>query len=400
MGQKLFPPEFFHVCNVFEGWGAVRPVFPLLVFQLSKQQNRTRTTSSTVLGCEALDVHFANVHFIFGGRFFFGGLELEWSLVATSLEGFSVTGHDSQVVMSNVVFSGFFTRNASEPYSDKELPLRKAWGGVPKRESSKNWHFHNFEPYRKPHLDTSWLEVQQRYSSYRAILVAIVSQNSFGLVSMRYRTIIARYVAKRVSTEVGPWFLDPSKRASGLLCRGFLYRKHRALTHEGGGKRTVRGGVQNTFLGGVSFVRFSTPLGHPNSQSLAVKNFGSRRVEFEVLMCGGICVKFLAAIFPGNWRTKILAKKFAKISPHFSPILSLKRLRDQNFTRISLWGTTGINPPLFPTPPPMASSEEVGHRTIFQSAPKERRRRCAEKRVSKRVFLESPFLLCPLIRKA
>ena len=29
---------------------AVRPVFPVLVFQLSKQQNRTRTTSSTVLG--------------------------------------------------------------------------------------------------------------------------------------------------------------------------------------------------------------------------------------------------------------------------------------------------------------------------------------------------------------
>ena len=28
----------------------VRPVFPVLVFQLSKQQNRTRTTSSTVLG--------------------------------------------------------------------------------------------------------------------------------------------------------------------------------------------------------------------------------------------------------------------------------------------------------------------------------------------------------------
>ena len=28
----------------------VRPVFPMLVFQLSEQQNRTRTTSSTVLG--------------------------------------------------------------------------------------------------------------------------------------------------------------------------------------------------------------------------------------------------------------------------------------------------------------------------------------------------------------
>ena len=56
-------------------------------------------------------------------------------------------------------------------------------------------------------------------------------------------------------------FLDPSKRASGLLSRGFLYRKNRGLTPEGGGKRTVRGGVQNHFLGGVSFVNtFPPPL--------------------------------------------------------------------------------------------------------------------------------------------
>ena len=33
---------------------------------------------------------------------------------------------------------------------------------------------------------------------------------------------------------------------------------------------------------------------------------------------------------------------------------------------------------------------------IWGGAPKERRRRRAEKRLSKRVFLESPFLLCPL----
>ena len=32
----------------------------------------------------------------------------------------------------------------------------------------------------------------------------------------------------------------------------------------------------------------------------------------------------------------------------------------------------------------------------YGGAPKERRRRRAEKRLSKRVFLESPFLLCPL----
>ena len=40
------------------------------------------------------------------------------------------------------------------------------------------------------------VEAQQRYFSYRAILVAIVSLNSLVLVFMGYRTIIARYVAK------------------------------------------------------------------------------------------------------------------------------------------------------------------------------------------------------------
>ena len=40
------------------------------------------------------------------------------------------------------------------------------------------------------------LEAQQRYFSYRAMLVAIVSQNSFVLVFMGYRANIARYVAK------------------------------------------------------------------------------------------------------------------------------------------------------------------------------------------------------------
>ena len=48
-----------------------------------------------------------------------------------------------------------------------------------------------------------------------------------------------------------PKFLDPSKRASGLLCRGFLYRKNRALTLEGGGVQNVpyRGGVPKPLFG-------------------------------------------------------------------------------------------------------------------------------------------------------
>ena len=40
------------------------------------------------------------------------------------------------------------------------------------------------------------IEAQQRYFSYRAVLVAIVSHNSFVFVFMGYRTILARYVAK------------------------------------------------------------------------------------------------------------------------------------------------------------------------------------------------------------
>ena len=40
-------------------------------------------------------------------------------------------------------------------------------------------------------------------------------------------------------------------------------QENRALTLEGGGKRTVRGEPQNPFWGGVSFVRLSTPLFFP-----------------------------------------------------------------------------------------------------------------------------------------
>ena len=46
------------------------------------------------------------------------------------------------------------------------------------------------------------------------------------------------------STRPPENILDPSKRASALLSRGF----------------TVRGGSKTPFFGGVSFVRFSSPL--------------------------------------------------------------------------------------------------------------------------------------------
>ena len=71
-------------------------------------------------------------------------------------------------------------------------------------------------------------EAQQRYSSYRTILEAIGWRNSFMLVFMWYRTIIARSVAKwgiaqiclsetmchgEVSHDFG-WVLTPLKKVS------------------------------------------------------------------------------------------------------------------------------------------------------------------------------------------
>ena len=85
----------------------------------------------------------------------------------------------------------------------------------------------------------------------------------------------------KIGLKIGPWyggvqnvwgeenvpenvlsrkFLDPSKRAFGLLCRGFLYRKNRAVTPEGGGKRTVWGGVKPLFGRGVIREVFLPPL--------------------------------------------------------------------------------------------------------------------------------------------
>ena len=47
---------------------------------------------------EALNGHFANNHFCFlgTGGVPFGGFALKWSLLATSLEGFSVTSHENK----------------------------------------------------------------------------------------------------------------------------------------------------------------------------------------------------------------------------------------------------------------------------------------------------------------
>ena len=59
--------------------------------------------------------------------------------------------------------------------------------------SAMSAHIHRGQKFQKAHKK---LEAQQRYLSYRAMHLAIVSQNSFVLAFVGYRTIIARYVAK------------------------------------------------------------------------------------------------------------------------------------------------------------------------------------------------------------
>ena len=73
-------------------------------------------------------------------------------------------------------------------------------------QSPKKWRHTLFgllwDSFRTQGGHSRGLEAQQRYFSYRAILVAIVSQTSSVLVFVGYRTIIARYVAKWCIAEM------------------------------------------------------------------------------------------------------------------------------------------------------------------------------------------------------
>ena len=67
-------------------------------------------------GGEALNLHFANVHFVFrSGVFPFWGFELEGSLVATSLEGFSVTSHKNLKRVPRAPFQGIKLARGAPP---------------------------------------------------------------------------------------------------------------------------------------------------------------------------------------------------------------------------------------------------------------------------------------------
>ena len=83
-----------------------------------------------------------------------------------------------------------------------------------------------------------------------------------------------------------------------------------------------------------------TFFGPTNSQSIAMKEFWFNRVEFEVLMCGGICVKFLAANFPGNCRTKINEKLHQNFAAFF---ISLLEICSQKFHPNFALGNYGHN---------------------------------------------------------
>ena len=94
--RKTYLPSLIGRCP-----STVPPVFPVLVFQLSKQQNRTRTTFSTVLG------------------------------------------------------------TPPNRTRTKKFPLEELWGGcfvswALNWESTENWDFHSWEPYTEPYSDTSW----------------------------------------------------------------------------------------------------------------------------------------------------------------------------------------------------------------------------------------------------
>ena len=94
---------------------------------------------------------------------------------------------------------------------------------------------------------------RQRTLAIRIAEIALASDSAIAIARFRPSKVPENALSRE--------FLDPSKRASRLLCRGFLYRKNRALTLRGVENVPYEGGSKTRFSGrGVSFVRFSTPL--------------------------------------------------------------------------------------------------------------------------------------------
>ena len=102
--SKIIILEWFFVSNNFVSEGTVWCVFPVLVFQLSKQQNRTWTTSSTVLGTPPNRTRTKR----FPLEELCGGCSLSWVLNWESTENWDISppGTVHETVLGHLLSSG------------------------------------------------------------------------------------------------------------------------------------------------------------------------------------------------------------------------------------------------------------------------------------------------------
>ena len=108
---------------------------------------------------------------------------------------------------------------------------------------------------------------------------------------------------KRTRERAFPEIFGPLQKSFWSALSWVFVQENRALTPERGGKRTVQGGVQNPFLGGVSFVRFSPP---PLFSSINVPGLS---LDF-------LAISFVLLLFPARaWANKTHTHK--QLSPQF-----------------------------------------------------------------------------------
>ena len=130
---------------------------------------------------------------------------------------------------------------------------------------------------------------------------------------------------KRTRERALPRIFGPLQNSLWSALSWILYRKNRALTPEGGGRRTVQRGVQNPFLGGVSFVRFSYPLFfHPPKASSEPNCFPlCLCLGLHPSVCSGIC-PFASAYLPASLPPSLFSFSFSlSLFLSFSLSLSL-----------------------------------------------------------------------------
>ena len=95
---------------------------------------------------------------------------------------------------------------------------------------------------------------------------------------------------KRTEARTLPINFRPFQKSFWSAQSWIFVQEKQSNETRGGGKRTVRGGVPNPFLGGVSFVRVSSPLcfpppvaspdqGHVRERSAGANSYGSQLAE-------------------------------------------------------------------------------------------------------------------------